>query len=206
MSVATQPGLHTRFPVLSGAHTPPQQMSPNAQSAPSGRQHTFVPPWPGAHSRGKLSMQHSFVCVHASPGKVQVPSPPRHLETPDAEGSQPVDPPPFGQQLSLAPAPQTSPGSRQLAGLPQRKIGRPSSVVPFSTQAPEQHWLPVAHTSLMGRHPPRNSQVATPEPLSRQALEQQEPLMPVLPQGSPDTEQAPRLAQLPTIAPSGLSQ
>lgn len=204
--LATQVGLHLRSPLLSGEHTPPQHTSPKEHEAPSGRQHTLVPPWPGRHSRGKVSVQHSEVSVHASPGNVHVPVPPKHREIPDTEGSHPVDPPPLGQQLLLAPMPQTSPALRQLLASSQRMIGRPSLVVPFCAHEPEQHWSLVAQISLIGKQPPRNSHVATPDPLSTQALEQHDPLMPGLPHGSPATVHAPRLAHCPTVAAPGRSQ
>jgi len=85
-------------------------------------------------------------------------------------------------------------------------IGRPSAVVPLAVHVPEQHSVPDSQISLIGRQPPRNVQVATPEPSSTQALEQHELEMPGLPQGSPTTPQDPTDAQLPTVAPAGLSQ
>jgi len=46
---ATQVAPHRSTPAASGTQTPPQQVSPRSHSAPSGKQHTFAPPRPGAH-------------------------------------------------------------------------------------------------------------------------------------------------------------
>lgn len=153
-------------------------------------------------------MQQSDVIVHARPGKVHSPWPPRHRETPVVAGSQPVSPPPFGQQFDVAPAPpQTSPAGTHEPLFAHRRMGRPSSVRPASRHAPEQHSPSLRQTSSSTRQPPSGWQVAVPVPIaSRHAVEQHEPLNPSVPHGVPATPHAPAAAQTPTLAPPGRSQ
>lgn len=150
-------GQHTSAPLESGAQTPQQQTSPNAQASPWLRQHASSPVRSGWHMMsGKASVQHSAVVVHARPGSVQPGVPPRQRLKPPLVGSQPVEPPPFGQQFELAPAPpQTSPGGRHEVAFAQRMIGRPSGVVPARSQAPEQHCASLLQSSSWTRQPPR---------------------------------------------------
>jgi hypothetical protein len=183
---ATQVAPQRRTPSEPGAQTPPQHTSENAHSSPSPRQHTLLPPTPGAQViSGNASVQHSEVIVHSSPGSVHVPSPPRQRLTPVDAGSQPVSPPPFGQQFEVAPAPpQTSPAGTHEPTLAQRRIGRPSAPVPAASHAPEQHSASVRQLSSCTRHPPSGWHVAVPVPIaSRHAVEQHEPLKPSVPHG-----------------------
>ena len=182
----TQVAPQRSTPLASGAQMPPQQVSPKSHSAPSARQQTFAPVRPGAHMiSGYASVQHSEVMVHSRPGRVQVPSPPRHRDTPVVAGSQPVSPPPFGQQFEVAPAPpHTSPAGMQESAFAHRRIGRPSAVVPAASQTPEQQSPSPRQGSSCTRQPPSGWQVAVPVPsTSRQAVEQHEPLKPSVPQG-----------------------
>jgi hypothetical protein len=106
---------------------------------------------------GKVSLQHSSVVVQACPGRVQSPEPPKQRRKPAPVGSQPVSPPPSGQQLELAPwPPHTSPAGRQESALAHRLMGRPSRVWPSSTQAFEQHSASELQRSSCTRQPPRN--------------------------------------------------
>jgi hypothetical protein len=205
---ATQPpGLQTRLPLASGAHTPLQHTSPKAQLAPSATQQIEAPLGPGLQPMsGYVSVQHSLVIVHVCPGRTQPGTPPKQRFTPELATAQPVSPPPAGQQLALAAVKQTSPASRQASGFVQRMRGRPSAVVPDAAQVPEQHWASALQISLIGRQPPKNAQVATPDPLSTQAFEQHEPETPGLPHGSPTTPHEPTAAQWPTASPPGRSQ
>jgi hypothetical protein len=105
---------------------------------------------------GNVSVQHSAVEVHSCPGIVQPGSPPKHRLKPAPVGSQPVRPPPFGQQLELAPPKaQTSPAGKQESAFAQRMMARPSAVMPRGSQAPEQHWPSLSQSSSWTRHPPR---------------------------------------------------
>src|SRR5690349_12006710 len=153
-------------------------------------------------------MQQSLVMVHISPGITHDSSPPRQRLTPMLAGSQPVSPPPFGQQFEVAPAPpQTSPAGMHDLALSQRMISRPSDVVPADSHAPEQHWPSLVHGSSCTRHPPSGWQVGTPVPIaSRHAVEQHDPLKPSVPQGVPATSQDPSSMHRPTSAPIGRSQ
>ncbi len=72
--------------------------------------------------------------------------------------------------------PQTSPTGRQEITLAQRLIGRPSAVVPDSLHSPEQHSESVEQSSSWTRQPPKNWQRAPVPVVSRQTVEQQEPL------------------------------
>lgn len=195
-------------PSLSGTHTPPQQTSANAHSAPSGRQQSISPVRPSAQViSGKASVQHSSVVVHIMPGRVQSPSPPKQRRKPVPVGSQPVSPPPFGQQFELAPpSPHTSPAGKQLPALAQRMMGRPSSVRAVSSQTPLQHSADEEQSSSCTRQPPRNWQRGPVPSVSRQSVEQHEPFWPSVPQGSPALRHAPNSAQVPIAAPSGRSQ
>jgi hypothetical protein len=152
-------------------------------------------------------VQHSDVIVHIAPGRVQVPSPPRQRRTPVVAGSHPVSPPPFGQQFEVAPAPpQTSPAGMQDFRFPHRMIGRPSMVVPRSSQPPEQHSPSAVHGSSWTRQPPSGWHTAVPVPAeSRHAVVQHDPLKPSDPQGWPATPQAPEAAHAPTATPIGRS-
>jgi hypothetical protein len=118
-----------------------------------------------------------------------------------------VSPPPFGQQFDVAPAPpQTSPAGTHEPVFAQRRIGRPSLVVPVASQPPEQHCASDVQGSSWTRHPPSGWHVGVPVPAaSRQAVEQHEPLNPSVPHGSPATPHEPLLAHVPTVAPPGRS-
>jgi hypothetical protein len=95
-----------------------------------------------------VSVQHSSVVVHASPGSVHVPVPPKQRRTPVDAGSQPVSPPPFGQQFEVAPAPpHTSPAGTHEPVFAQRMIGRPSAPAPATAHDPEQHCPSDVHGS-----------------------------------------------------------
>src|SRR5687767_14115184 len=142
-------------PIASGTQMPPQQTSPKAHSAPSGRQHRMSPPTPGEHMMsGYRSMQHSEVIVQISPGSVHMPSPPRQRRTPMLAGSQPVSPPPSGQQLRVVPMPQTSPAGTHEPVFAQRMIGEPSTAMPAMAQLSEQHCPESVHGSSCIRQPP----------------------------------------------------
>ena len=124
----------TSAPVASGAQIPEQQVDPVAQLSPSGRQQTIVPDGPVAQvSSGNVSRQQSAGLVHVSVGNVQPGAPPRQRRMPSAPITHPKSPPPFGQQLLLAPpSPHTSPAGKHESTLAHRRIGRPSAPVPRS--------------------------------------------------------------------------
>lgn len=208
------PGQHRSAPPAdgSGLHVPQQQMSPMTHEAPSSRQQSVVlPSGPGRQSMlGKVSVQHMSVAgSQVRPGRMQSSPgrPPRHRSMPVRVGSQPYRPPPFGQQLELAPPTHTSPAGRHEPSFVQRRISRPSAVVPRTAHRPEQHCASEVQSSLRMRQPPRYWQRGVPVPAgSRQADEQHEPpLTPSGEHGSPAVAQLPRKMQVP-VPPPGRSQ
>jgi hypothetical protein len=205
--VATQvvpPGQQRSAPPAegSGAHTPQQHTSPSAHGSLLLRQQMFAPPGPGWHMMfGNVSVQHGCPPVGLQPllGMMHPLVPPRQRSMPVAVVSQPVRPPPFGQQLELAPPTHTSPAGMHDPAFAQRRIGRPSSVVPFCAHTPEQHCVFEVQSSRSIRQPPRYWQRGVPLPVeSRHAAAQHDPpLTPSGAHGSPATPHAPSSAHVP---------
>lgn len=188
-------------PSALGAQMPLQHRSPNAHSSPSGRQQICPRGVPGVQTRpGGVEQHGSPPSVHSSPASTQLLPPPKQREKPAPVGSQPIRPPPFGQQFEVAPLPpQTSPTGTHEPTFAQRMIGRPSEVMPAARHAPEQHSSSLVQRSSWTRQPPRNWQRATgSSPTARHTVEQQEPLKPSSPHGSPAVRQAPGIAQKPS--------
>jgi hypothetical protein len=112
LPVDWQPWAQTRLPLSSGAHTPLQQLSPKAQDWPAGTQQRLLPDGPVAHcTPGNVSAQHSAVSLQDAPGRVQPGTPPTQRCGPCDVVTQPVSPPPGGQQFAPAPTKHSSPGS-----------------------------------------------------------------------------------------------